>query len=295
MRLRCAVPKIPTGSSVLLGLPFYNSPVFLKHSESALGEVLIPLHFNSSTISVYKKAGEGIALSRTKVLQLVTSHESPRWSRRIRHNPNSIKHFRTLSVTYGVYPLSQRTFRKRPAVRPKLFPRFPQPKLCAHAENSATQFLSCAYLITCGHPGGGGLSRHSQPRLSSLRNLVLRVLCVSASSLLLIRSRRTRQNLVQQLPHRPMRLQDRITMVHRPRQIRIRESDSPKWRTAQNVTRRRLAISTKEKSRLRIEIRVAPSIQNNRLRCHAPRQTPRHQTSPRTAAGCAARTRGTTW
>jgi hypothetical protein len=156
MRPRRAVPKIPRGSSVPPGLPFYNSSVFLKHSELTLAEVLIPLYFKSSRINVYKKAGEGVATSPTKVLQFVTTHEPPRWSRRIRRNHNSIKHFRTLSVTHGVYPLSQRTLLKRPAVRPKSFPRFPQPNVCAHAGNTATRFLSCVYLVTRGHPGWGG-------------------------------------------------------------------------------------------------------------------------------------------
>jgi hypothetical protein len=163
MRPRCAVPKIPTKSFVPPRLPFHNSHVLLRRSKSTLAEALIPLHFNSSRISVYKKAGEGLALSGTKVLQLVTAHKSPRWSRRIRHNPNSITHFRTLSVTHGMYPLSPRPLRKQLEVRPKHFPRFPQPKIRAHAGNAAAQFLSCVCFITCGHPGGGGLlaTRHS--------------------------------------------------------------------------------------------------------------------------------------
>src|SRR5208282_2895629 len=52
-------------------------------------------------------------------------------------------------------------------------------------------------------------------------------------------------------------------MIHRTCQIGICESDSPKGRGPQYVTRRRFAIFPKEKSRLRIEIRVAPSIQDN--------------------------------
>lgn len=201
MRPRCAVPKIPTKSSVPLKLPFYNSHLFRKRSESTLVEVLIPLHFKSPRISVYKKLGERLPPSRTKVLQLVTTHESLCWSRRTRHNPNSIAHFRTLSVTRGVYPLSQRTLREQMEVRPKLFPRFPQPNVCAHAGNAATRFLSCVYLITRGHPGGGGPPHPSQPPLSSLRAPRARRLPrpgrgVSALSLPFNRSRRTRQNLV---------------------------------------------------------------------------------------------------
>ena len=78
MRPRCAVPKIPTESSVPPRLPFYNSPVFLKHSESTLAEVLIPLHFNSSRISVYKNAGRESLLPAPKFCNssLSTNHRA---------------------------------------------------------------------------------------------------------------------------------------------------------------------------------------------------------------------------
>src|SRR5580700_8625125 len=60
-----------------------------------------------------------------------------------------------------------------------------------------------------------------------------------------------------------MRLKDRVAVIHRTSQIRVRESDSSKGRVPQHLSRRRLAIVPKEKSRLRIEIRMTPPIQNN--------------------------------
>ena len=76
MRPRCAVPKIPTKSFVPPRLPFHNSHVLLNRSKSTLAEALIPLHFNSFRISVYKKAGEELALSGTKFCNssLPTNH-----------------------------------------------------------------------------------------------------------------------------------------------------------------------------------------------------------------------------
>jgi hypothetical protein len=66
MRLRRAVPKILTISSDPRRLPLYKSPLFLTHSESTLLQVLIPLHFNSPRINVYKKTGRGSLLAAQK-------------------------------------------------------------------------------------------------------------------------------------------------------------------------------------------------------------------------------------
>jgi hypothetical protein len=76
MRLRRAVLQIPPKSSVPPWLPLYKNPLFLSHSKSTLLQVLIPLHFNSPRISVYKKPGEGVPSSLPKDLQLVTPHSS---------------------------------------------------------------------------------------------------------------------------------------------------------------------------------------------------------------------------
>jgi hypothetical protein len=155
MRPRCAVPKIPTKSSVPRRLPFYNNLIFLTRSESALVEVLIPLHFNSPRISVYKKLGEGLPPSRTKGLQLVTAHESLCWSRRTAITPIPSCACAHFPSPMGCTPQPSACYGSDQAVRPKLFPRFPQPNVCAHAGNAATRFLSCVYLITRGHPGWG--------------------------------------------------------------------------------------------------------------------------------------------
>ena len=157
MRPCRAVPKIPTKSFAPRRLPFYNSRHFLSRSESTLVEVLIPLHFISPRISAYKKTGGGASPSGTKVWQLVTTHRF-----RTRHagcptTPIS-SCTSALSAIHGMYLLTHHTLRKRSTVRPKLFPRFPQPSICAHTENQATRLLSCVYFITRGHPGGGGLS-----------------------------------------------------------------------------------------------------------------------------------------
>src|SRR5579862_1430751 len=52
-------------------------------------------------------------------------------------------------------------------------------------------------------------------------------------------------------------------MVHRTSQVRVREGDSPERRGSQGVPRCRFSIFSEEKSRLRIEIRMAPAIQHN--------------------------------
>jgi hypothetical protein len=66
-------------------------------------------------------------------------------------------------------------------VRPKLFPRFPQPSACAHAANSATRLLSCVYFMVLWIAGVGVLSRPSQPLFSARPPRTLR-LCVTFAS-----------------------------------------------------------------------------------------------------------------
>src|ERR1700733_11500760 len=73
----------------------------------------------------------------------------------------------------------------------------------------------------------------------------------------------TLQHLIHQLSHRPMRFQNRKPMIHRSRQIRVRKRNPPKRCTPQRLARRRLPIFPKEKSRLRIAVRMPPAIQNN--------------------------------
>jgi hypothetical protein len=71
---------------------------------STLLQLLIPLHFNSPRINTYRKPRESAPPFYSKVLQLVTTPTSPRWTRKNASNSNSFKHFRTPSVTPGVYP-----------------------------------------------------------------------------------------------------------------------------------------------------------------------------------------------
>jgi hypothetical protein len=90
MRHRCTVPKIPTKSPVPSRLPLYKNRLCLTHSESTLLQVLIPLHFNSTRISVYRKPGEGTPPLYPKVLQLVTNASSPRRPHTNSRNPNPL-------------------------------------------------------------------------------------------------------------------------------------------------------------------------------------------------------------
>jgi hypothetical protein len=59
MRLRRAVPKISSRSSVPPGLPVYKVSPALNSSKATLPQVLILLHFNSPRINSYKKPGRG--------------------------------------------------------------------------------------------------------------------------------------------------------------------------------------------------------------------------------------------
>src|SRR5580704_11164425 len=64
-------------SSVPPGLPFYKNHPLQTRPESTLPQLLIPLHFNSPRINVYKKPGEGVLPFSPKVLQLVTHNSRP--------------------------------------------------------------------------------------------------------------------------------------------------------------------------------------------------------------------------
>ena len=67
----------------------------------------------------------------------------------------------------------------------------------------------------------------------------------------------------EELLHRPIRFANRIPMVASPREIRIGKRNPSVRPAAQNIPRRRFAINAKEKSRLRIHVRVSPPIQND--------------------------------
>ena len=66
-----------------------------------------------------------------------------------------------------------------------------------------------------------------------------------------------------QLLHRPIRLANRIPVIPRAGEIRIRKRNPPVRLTAQHIPRRRLAVDAEEEARLRIHVRVAPPIQND--------------------------------
>jgi hypothetical protein len=65
--------------------------------------------------------------------------------------------------------------------------------------------------------------------------------------------------LVDELANSAVRFQDRVAMVHGAGQIRVRERNPPEWGAAQNFARRGLPVAPEEKSRLRIQVGVAPS------------------------------------
>ncbi len=76
MRLRRAVPKIPAKSSVPPRLPLHKNRPLPTSSKSTLLQLLIPLHFISLRMNVYRKPGGGSPSPHPKVLQLVTTHAS---------------------------------------------------------------------------------------------------------------------------------------------------------------------------------------------------------------------------
>jgi hypothetical protein len=93
IRLGRAVLQTPSKSSVPPELLLYKNSPSRTHSESTLRQLLIPLHFNSPRISVYKKPGEGVPLQSPKVLQLVTRNSRPRQQpRHARHAIIAIHH-----------------------------------------------------------------------------------------------------------------------------------------------------------------------------------------------------------
>jgi hypothetical protein len=67
MRPRRAVFQTPPKSSVPPRLPFYKGYPPPTHAKSTLLQLLIPFHFNSPRISVYKEPGRGSLLSARKV------------------------------------------------------------------------------------------------------------------------------------------------------------------------------------------------------------------------------------
>src|SRR4051812_42928824 len=52
-------------------------------------------------------------------------------------------------------------------------------------------------------------------------------------------------------------------MIAGSREIRIRKRNPPMRRTAQHIPRRRLSVDAEEESRLRIDVRVTPTIEND--------------------------------
>lgn len=101
MRLRRAVLQTCAKSSVPPGLPFYKSRPLRIRSESTLPQLLIPLHFNSPRINVYKKPGEGVPLRSPKVLQLVTHNSQPtQHPRHARHAILAIHHSSLATIPF---------------------------------------------------------------------------------------------------------------------------------------------------------------------------------------------------
>src|SRR5512138_2858214 len=73
----------------------------------------------------------------------------------------------------------------------------------------------------------------------------------------------THDDLIEQLLHCSARLKNRTPVIHDPGEIGISKSYPSKRRVAQNVARGRLPIFAEEKSRLRIQIGVAPPVQDD--------------------------------
>jgi len=76
MRLRRAASKIPAKSSVPPRLPLHKYRPLPTPSKSTLPQLLIPLHFISLRMNVYKKPGGASPSPHPKVLQLATTHAS---------------------------------------------------------------------------------------------------------------------------------------------------------------------------------------------------------------------------
>src|SRR6185369_13408044 len=71
------------------------------------------------------------------------------------------------------------------------------------------------------------------------------------------------QDLIKKLPHGALRLQNRKAVVHRSRQVCIRESDATKRRAPQGLPRGRVSTFAEKEARLRIDVRVTPAIQHD--------------------------------
>ena len=170
MRLRPAVPKIPAKSSVPPRLPLHKNRPLPTPSKSTLLQLLIPLHFISRRMSVYKKPGGGNPSSTQKFCNssLRTRHQTGH--ARVARIPITFMHFRHVSVTHGVYP--------SPCLlsTPNLFPIYPQRMDICRTAAPATPFLSCIYFTVPFTPAWGLcplLSRFLCPFLRFRYNLLL--------------------------------------------------------------------------------------------------------------------------
>src|SRR5271155_5353947 len=102
MLARLVAPKIPRQPSVPPALPLYKNPVLLSRPESTLLQVLIPLHFNSSTINTYKKPQGGAPARNSKVLQLVTYTSQPIQLNRTCHAPLATHHSSLATIPFRI-------------------------------------------------------------------------------------------------------------------------------------------------------------------------------------------------
>ena len=60
-----------------------------------------------------------------------------------------------------------------------------------------------------------------------------------------------------------MRFDDGVPVVVVASEVRVGERHAPEWRPSKHVRRRRLAVLAEEESRLRAQIRVTPSVQDD--------------------------------
>src|SRR5208282_3333941 len=163
MLARLVAPKIPRQPSVPPALPLYKNRRRLTHSESTLLQVLIPRHFNSSTINTYKKPQGGAPARNSKVLQLVTPasrliqpDRTYHSSLATHHSPLATIPFR---ITFFAHPhhltlIESHSCKKQGrgwggasnlSIPPNYFRIFPQRVNIQRAATSATPFLSCPY------------------------------------------------------------------------------------------------------------------------------------------------------
>src|SRR5271155_4355220 len=71
------------------------------------------------------------------------------------------------------------------------------------------------------------------------------------------------QNLIQQLLHGPVRLDNRRFVIGHSRKIHVGKGDSSERRRPKNLSRRGFAVFTEIKSRSRAGICVSPAVQDN--------------------------------